>query len=80
MLLARHFYTIPVLVLCIMLSKVAAHVQTCGPSEYSIFGMMLEEHIFQTIAVSLGSEWVQACNNDVSVKAPITSFHKICVS
>ena len=65
MLLARQFHIIAVLVLCNIFSEVTARTETCGPSEYSIFGMMLEGHIFQTIAVSLGGECVQACNNDV---------------
>ena len=48
--------------LCQVFLEISA--QLCQ-DEYSIFGMMLKEHVFKTIKTSFSPECIQACSNDV---------------
>ena len=55
-----HITAVLVMSACQMLQ---ASSQQCG-NEYSIYGKMLQRHIFKKIKASLGTECVQACNHD----------------
>ena len=54
------------LVLCQVIHEISA--QQCDGG-YSIYGMMLKEHIFETMKTSISLDCLQACNNDVKCQS-----------
>ena len=54
------------LVLCQVFHETSA--QQCD-GEYSTQGMMLKQHIFKTMKMSISHECLQACNDDVTCQS-----------
>ena len=54
------------LVLCQVFYEISS--QQCD-GEYSIYGMMLKQHVYKTIKTSISLECLQACNDDVTCQS-----------
>ena len=62
MMFTHRLHITAVLVVCAC-QMLGASSQQCG-NEYSIYGKMLQRHIFKKMKASLGTECVLACNHD----------------